>query len=74
MANVTLRPAVAEVRLRSPEFLQTPGILAEITSVLARRRINILEMVTSLTDVYVYVDRSDQEVALSLLRELTTHQ
>ena len=74
LANVTLRPAVAEVRLRSPEFLQTPGILAEITSVLARRRINILEMVTSLTDVYVYVDRSDQEVALSLLRELTTHQ
>ena len=73
LVNVTLRPGVAEVRLRSPEFLQTPGILAEITSVLARRRINILEMITSLTDIYIYVDRGDQELTLSLLRELTTH-
>jgi aspartate kinase len=73
LANVTLRNGVAEVRLRSPEFLQTPGILAEITAVLARRRINILEMITSLTDIYVYVDRGDQELTLSLLRELTTH-
>lgn len=73
LANVTLRNAVAEVRLRSPEFLQTPGILAEITAVLARRRINILEMITSLTDIFIYVDRGDQELALSLLRELTTH-
>lgn len=73
LVNVTLRPGVAEVRLRSPEFLQTPGILAEITAVLARRRINILEMITSLTDIYIYVDRGDQELTLSLLRELTTH-
>jgi aspartate kinase len=73
LVNVTLRPGVAEVRLRSPEFLQTPGILAEITAVLARRRINILEMITSLTDIFIYVDRGDQELALSLLRELTTH-
>ena len=73
LANVTLRNGVAEVRLRSPEFLQTPGVLAEITAVLARRRINILEMITSLTDIYVYVDRGDQELTLSLLREHTTH-
>lgn len=71
LSNVTLRPGVAELRLRSPEFLQTPGVLSEITSALARRRINIIEIITSLTDVYVYVDRADQELTLSLLRELT---
>jgi aspartate kinase len=71
LSNVTLRTGVAEVRLRSPEFLQTPGVLAEITQVLARRRINILEMLTSLTDIYIYVDQADQGRALTLLRELT---
>lgn len=70
LTNVTLRPGVAEVRLRSPEFLQTPGVLAEITAVLARRRINILEMITSLTDIYIYVDSADQGPALGLLSEL----
>lgn len=73
LQNVTLRPGVAEVRLRSPEFLQTPGVLAEITAVLARRRINILEMNTSLTDIYIYLDAADQHTALSLLRQLTEH-
>jgi aspartate kinase len=71
LQNATLRSAVTEVRLRSPEFLQTPGVLAEITAVLARRRINILEMITSLTDIYIYVDAADQQATLSLLRELT---
>lgn len=69
-SNITLRRDVAEIRLRSPEFLQTPGILAEITGALARRRVNILEMITSLTDIYVYVDRADGPAALSVLREL----
>lgn len=71
--NVTLRPGVAEVRLRSPEFLQTPGVLAEITAVLARRRINILEMNTSLTDIYIYLDAADQQAALQLLGQLIEH-
>ena len=73
LSNVTFRPGVAEVRLRSPEFLQTPGVLAEITAVLARRRINILEMNTSLTDIYIYLDAADQQAALTLLRQLTEH-
>jgi aspartate kinase len=71
LQNITLRPGIAEVRLRSPEFLQTPGVLAEITSVLARRRINILEMITSLTDIYIYVDVADQQSTLAVLRQLT---
>lgn len=70
-SNVTLRKDVAEIRLRSPEFLQTPGVLAEITSALARRRVNILEMITSLTDIYIYVDRGDRAAALGLLGQLT---
>lgn len=73
LSNVTLRPGVAEVRLRSPEFLQTPGVLAEITAVLARRRINILEMNTSLTDIYIYLDAADQQAALQLLGQLIEH-
>lgn len=68
--SVTLRRDVAEIRLRSPEFLQTPGVLGEITSSLGRRRVNILEMITSLTDIYVYVDQADKDVAMGLLSEL----
>ena len=70
LSNATLRPNVAELRLRSPEFLQTPGVLAEITATLARRRLNILEMITSLTDICVYVDWSDRQAAATLLTEL----
>jgi aspartate kinase len=68
--NVTLRRDVAEIRLRSPAFLQTPGVLAEITGALGRRRVNILEMITSLTDIYIYVDSGDRPSALELLRGL----
>jgi aspartate kinase len=68
--SVTLRRDVAEIRLRSPEFLQTPGVLGEITSALGRRRVNILEMITSLTDIYVYVDQADRDAAMGLLSEL----
>ena len=73
LVNVTLRPGVAG---SPPALARVPadaGILAEITAVLARRRINILEMIASLTDIFIYVDRGDQELTLSLLRELTTH-
>lgn len=68
--SITLRRQVAELRLRSPAFLQTPGVLAEITGALGRRRINILEMITSLTDICIYVDGGDRQAALSLLQEL----
>ena len=51
-------------------FVVAQHMPASFTGALARRRVNIIEIITSLTDIYVYVDRADREAALGLLGEL----
>jgi hypothetical protein len=46
LLNISLRGRIGELRLRSARFLDQPGVLAEVTGVLANAKINIIEMIT----------------------------
>jgi aspartate kinase len=65
--SLSLRGGVGEVRLRSARFIDEPGVLAEITGVLANAKLNILETVTSLSDISVFLNYGDLDTAEKLL-------
>lgn len=75
LTNVSLRDRVGELRLRSAKFLDQPGVLAEITGLLANARINIIEMITGLTDISVFILQADMPRAAEILqRALRSYQ
>jgi aspartate kinase len=73
LLNISLRGKVGELRLRSAKFLDQPGVLAEVTGVLANARINIIEMITGLTDISVFINFDDVEKAETLLKRVLEH-
>ena len=68
--NLSLRGNIGELRLRGSRFVDEPGVLAEITGVLANARINVVELVTSLTDISLYITFSQLDQAETLLRRV----
>ena len=73
LTNLSLRGGIGELRLRSAKFIEQPGALAEITGVLANARINIVEVITGLTDISVFVDFAQLDRAETLLRRVLEH-
>lgn len=71
--NITIKGDVGEIRLMSSQFIDEPGVLSEITGHLASRRINILEIVTTLSDVYIYVKYEDLKDAVDVLTPMVVH-
>lgn len=67
LTNISLRGGIGEIRLRSAKFLDQPGVLAEITGLLANARINIVEMITGLTDISVFMLQTELPRAEALL-------
>ena len=70
LTSVSERSPVGHIRLRSSEFIEQPGILAEVSSCLANRRINILEVITALTDIHLFVGFADLADSAELLESL----
>lgn len=70
LTSVSERSPVGHIRLRSSDFIEQPGILAEVSSCLANRRINILEVITALTDIHLFVSLSDLSDSAELLQSL----
>jgi len=72
--NITIKGGIGEIRLRSSSFIDEPGVLAEITGLLSSKRINILETVTTLSDIYVYVaweDLKEAKDSLSIMVDVS---
>lgn len=67
VTSISLRGGIGELRLRGSKFIDEPGVLAEIAGVLANARINIVEVITSLTDISVLVQDADMDRAETLL-------
>lgn len=68
--NLSLRGGLGELRLRGSKFVDEPGVLAEVTSILANARITITELITSLTDISIFVSFSELDQAETLLRRV----
>ena len=73
LTSLSLRGGIGELRLRSAKFIEQPGALAEITGVLANARVNIVEVITGLTDISVFVEHRSLDRAEMLLRRVLEH-
>ncbi len=73
LTNISLRGNVGELRLRSSRFIDEPGVLAEVTGVLANARINVLEVITGLTDISIFIAYGDMDRAEELLGRVLEH-
>jgi len=73
LTSVSLRGEVGELKLRSGRFIDEPGVLAEVTGVIANARINIIEVITGYTDISVFINWSDMDRAETLLRHVLEH-
>ena len=54
----------------SPDIIDTPGIISEITEPLRINGINIVEIISSQTAIVLFVDWKDGEKAHSLISEV----
>jgi len=68
--SIALRRNVARITISSPKFQDQPGILAHIAKLLADHRINVIDLITLQGDVAVYVDWTERESTIQLLRRL----
>jgi aspartokinase len=73
LKNISLRGKLGELRLRSGRFLDQPGVLAEVAGVLANARVNIIEMITGLTDISLFIEQKDMDRAEELLGRVIGH-
>jgi aspartate kinase len=54
----------------SPDFIETPGIISDITNPLRKNNINIVEISSSQTAVVIFVDWEDGKRAFEYVKEV----
>ncbi len=59
---------IAELIVRNYLFIESPGVIAVISQILSKNNINIIEMITSHTDVIIYVKSEMLSPAIELLK------
>lgn len=69
LSSISLGQKIAMISLVSHDFVDTPGIIANITKPLHENEINIVELSSSQTAVIVFVDWEDGEKAYELIKE-----
>lgn len=69
LSSLSLGREIAMLTLVSPEFIETPGIISNITDPLRKNNINIVEISSSQTAVVVFVDWEDGEKAYELIKK-----
>ena len=70
LSSLSLGRDTAMITFVSPDIIETPGIISEITEPLRKNEINILEITSSQTAVVLFVDWEDGEEAHKLISEV----
>lgn len=70
LSSLSLGDDTAMITVVSPEFIDEPGIISNITNPLRKNDINIVEISSSQTAVVLFVDWKDGEKALELIKEV----
>ncbi|MDW8023470.1 MAG: ACT domain-containing protein, partial [Nitrososphaerota archaeon] len=68
--GVSLKENVGAMEVLSPEFIETPGWVAKISSALAEKGINIVEVSSSKATIAVFLEEKDLEKALEAIKAL----
>ena len=69
LSSLSLGQEISMISVVSHEFIDTPGIIANITKPLHDNNINIVELSSSQTSVVVFVEWADGEKAYELIKE-----
>ena len=70
LSSLSLGREIAMLTLSNPEFIETPGIISDITNPLRKNNINIVEISSSQTAVVVFVDWEDGKKAYELIKKV----
>lgn len=70
LSSLSLGKDTAMITLVSPDIIDTPGIISNITEPLRKNNINIVEITSSQTAVVVFVDWKYGEKAYHLVKEV----
>lgn len=70
LSSLSLGRDTAMITFVSPDIIETPGIISDVTEPLRKNNINILEITSSQTAIVVFVDWEDGEKAHELIKEV----
>ena len=70
LSSLSIGKDIAMLTVVSPEFIETPGIISDITIPLRNENINIVEITSSQTAVVIFVEWHDGEKAFKLVKEV----
>lgn len=68
LSSLSLGKEIAMLTVVSPDFIETPGIISDITDPLRDNNINIVEISSSQTAVVIFVEWEDGEKAFELVK------
>lgn len=68
--SLSLGRDIAMITLVSPDVIEKPSIISDVTEPLRKNRINIIEINSSQTSLVILVDWSEGEKACSLIKEI----
>jgi aspartokinase len=68
--GVSLKENVGAIDVLSPEFIESPGWVAKISSALAEKGINIVEISSSKATIAVFLEEKDLDRALEAIKTL----
>lgn len=70
LSSLSLGREIAMISIASPDFIDTPGIISDITEPLRANNLNIVEISSSQTSVVIFVEWKDGEKAYELVRSV----
>ena len=70
LSSLSLGRDTAMITLVSPDIIETPGIISDITEPLRKNNINIVEITSSQTAIVLFVDWEDGQKACKLVNEV----
>ena len=70
LSSLSLGKDTAMITLVSPDIIETPGIISDISEPLRKNDINIVEITSSQTAVVLFVDWNDGKKACKLVNEV----
>lgn len=70
LSSLSLGRDTAMITFVSPDIIETPGIVSDVTEPLRKHEINIVEIISSQTAIVLFVDWEDGEKARELINEV----
>ena len=68
-SSVSTREDVAMILVTGGDFIDTPGVVYRVVKPLYEREINIIEIISSVTSIVVFVDRDERQEAFDCIEE-----